>query len=394
MELSVERDGFAAAVAWAARSLPARPTSAILGGLALRAEAAGGRLTVSGFDYETSASGRAPADVRAGGQVLVSGRLLAQIARMLPHDPVALSVTGSKLVIGCGGFRYSLQGMPLGEYPRLPAQPGVIGEADAESLAVAVSQVGAAAGRDDTLPFLTGVRVEFGTDALRFVATDRYRLAVREIPWRPAADARDVAGTTALVPGRVAQEITRSLADAGTVSLTLGGADRVSGGEGLIGFRTGDRESTTRLLDGEFIKYERIFPSAYSGCAVVETAPLVQAVRAIALVAERTAPLRLAFAPDRVRVSADSGDAADATVALDAVFSGAADADEFTLAANPGYLLDGLNALHAPYAQLSFTTPTKPAVLTGRMTDAARPADPLEPESGYRYLFLPLRQLG
>jgi DNA polymerase-3 subunit beta len=418
MELTAAHDAFADAVAWAARSLPARPTSAVLGGISLRAESgdAGqdtsqdasrpGRLTVSGFDYETSATASAAARVGSGGSVLVSGRLLAEIARALPCADVSVKVLGSKVLIACGGYQYTLQSMPADDYPRLPALPATVGHVAGDLLAAAVAQVGVAAGRDDSLPFLTGVRVELGADTLRFVATDRYRLAVREIPWvRESAGAvadagagarlgSDGVGGVALVPGRVLHEVTRSLASADRVDIALAADGAASDGPGLIGFSATDRESTARLLDGEFIKYERIFPAAYSGHAVIETAPLIQAVKAIALVADRTAPLRLAFSPGRVRVEASSGDAAEATVTLDASFAGTRDADEFALAANSGYLLDGLSALQAPYAQLSFTTATKPAVLVGRLSSVASPSDPAAPELGYRYLFLPLRQLG
>ena len=403
MELVVSHEAFADAVAWAARSLPARPTSAILGGLLLRAgtdvESGGAGLgsgttaaelmTVSGFDYETSATAGAVARVAVGGSVLVSGRLLAEITRALPRDEVAITTMGSKVVIACGGYEYTLQSMPIDDYPHLPAMPASVGDVSAALLTAAVAQVAVAAGRDEALPFLTGLRIELGSDTLRFVATDRYRLAVREIPWTTSTDV----GGAALVPARIVQELTRSLPGSSRVGVALSGMDGSGGagaGEGLIGFSTADRESTARLLDGEFIKYDRIFPSSYAGCAVVETAPLVQAVKAIALVAERNAPLRLAFSAGSVRVEASSGDTAQATVTLDAAFDG----EDFALAANPAYLLDGLNSLHAPYAQLSFTTSTKPAVLTGRSDSYANPEDPMAAELGYRYLFLPLRQLG
>ena len=164
MKFRVERDVLADAAAWVARSLPARPPVPVLGGVLVEASSgpSGERLTVSGFDYETSARVEVEATIGDPGRVLVSGRLLADITRALPAKPVDLVVDGSRATINCGSSRFSLPTMPVEDYPQLPAMPQLAGTVAAEELASAVAQVAVAAGRDDTLPMLTGIRMESG----------------------------------------------------------------------------------------------------------------------------------------------------------------------------------------------------------------------------------------
>jgi len=174
----VERDVLAEAVAWTARSLPARPPVPVLAGLLLEAGPDG--LSLSGFDYEVSARVTIAADVLEPGRALVSGRLLADISRSLPARPVEISTEGPKVQLVCGSARFSLLTLPVEDYPTLPEMPGVTGTLSSSLFATAVAQVAIAAGRDDTLPVLTGIRVEIDGDTVTLAATDRYRLAVRE----------------------------------------------------------------------------------------------------------------------------------------------------------------------------------------------------------------------
>ena len=377
MKFRVERDVLADAVAWTARSLPARPPVPVLAGLLLRAE--NDQLTISGFDYEVSARSLADAQIEQEGSALVSGKLLAEIARALPNRPVEVSTDGSKVLLVCGSSRFTLQTMPVDDYPALPDMPMSSGAISGASFAAAVAQVAVAAGKDDSLPFLTGVRVEITGDTLRLAATDRYRLAVRELQWKPEqADAEAVA----LVPARTLNEIAKSLTSGEWVTVAL--ASDKGAGQGLIGFETGGRRTTTRLLEGEFIKYNALFPAEYTGAAVIETTALIEAVKRVALVAERNTPIRLSFSTGEVTLEAGSGDEAQASETMDADF----DEADISLAFNPGYLLEGLGAIDAPFAQLSYTTSTKPAVLTGR------PAADAEHDPAYRYLIMPIRLSG
>src|SRR3954468_14414133 len=220
MKFRVERDVLADAAAWVARSLPARPPVPVLGGVLVEATtgASGDRLLVSRFDYETSARGELDGTVGDPGRVLVSGRLLADITRALPSKPVDLVVDGSRATINCGSSRFSLPTMPVEDYPQLPAMPQLAGTVAADVLAQAVGQVVVAAGRDDTLPMLTGIRLEIEGEKLTLAATDRFRLAVRELEWTP----EDAGLSTAvLIPARTLSEVAKTLAGAGTVDLAL-----------------------------------------------------------------------------------------------------------------------------------------------------------------------------
>ncbi|MGN6332880.1 MAG: DNA polymerase III subunit beta [Motilibacteraceae bacterium] len=376
MKIRVERDVLAEAVAWTARSLPPRPPVPVLAGLLHEADQ--GRLTLSAFDYEVSARVEVDADVLEPGRALVSGRLLADITRSLPSRPVELAQDGQKVAVTCGSARFTLLTLPDDEYPALPEMPAAAGTVPGDVFAAAVAQVGVAAGRDDTLPVLTGVRVEIDGSRITLAATDRYRLAVRELHWDPE---QAEASAIALVPARTLTDTAKALAsgDAVTVALATGGS-----GEGLVGFQAGGRRTTTRLLDGEFPKYRSLLPSESSSVAMVETAAFVEAVRRVALVAERNTPVRLAFTDGVLTLEAGTGDEAQASESLEASLQG----EDITIAFNPGYLLDGLSAISSPWARLSFTASTRPAVVTGAATADAGPDDT------YRYLLMPVRLSG
>jgi DNA polymerase III subunit beta len=375
----VERDVLAEAVAWAARSLPARPPVPVLAGLMLAADTdTAGRLVLSSFDYEVSARVEIAADVSEPGVALVSGRLLADISRSLPGRPVEVSTDGAKVVVTCGASRFTLLTLPVEDYPTLPEMPGASGSLRGDLFAAAVGQVSIAAGRDDTLPVLTGVRLEIEAEKITMAATDRYRLAVRDLAWTP-----EQAGLSAiaLVPARTLADTAKSLASADkvTVALAAGGT-----GEGLVGFEGSGRRTTSRLLDGEFPKYKSLLPAESASVATVETAALVESVRRVALVAERNTPIRLSFAGGEVTLEAGSGDEAQASESLDAGLTG----DDISIAFNPAYLLDGLGWLDAAYAELRFTASTRPAVIAAKDSADATAGD------DYRYLLMPVRLSG
>ena len=376
VKFRLERDVLADSVAWAARTLPSRPSLPVLAGLVITAE--GEHLTLSSFDYEVSARVEIAADVQEPGRALVSGRLLADIARSLPPQPVTLTSEGTRIVITCGRSSFTLPTLPIEDYPQLPSMPKESGDIDGSLFAAAVGQVAIAAGRDDTLPTLTGIRMEVDGGNIVLAATDRYRLAVRELQWRPAASN---ISANALVPAKTLADTAKSLAasDLVSIALTEGGA-----GEGLIGFEGGGRRTTTRLLDGEFPKYRTLLPTESASIALVDTAVLADAVKRVALVAERNTPVRLAFDGSEVLLRAGAGDDAQASEAVECTLEG----DAIEIAFNPAYLLDGLSALDAPITRLSFTQATRPAVLSGLAEAGATPSDE------YRYLLMPVRLTG
>ena len=379
MKFRVERDVLADAVAWAARSLPVRPSAPVLAGLLIETDADG--LMLSTFDYETSARATVPAEVSDEGRALVSGRLLADICRSLPNKPVDMTIDGAKVSLTCGSARFSLQTMPVEEYPALPDMPQATGTVRSDLFANAVAQAVVAAGRDDMLPVLTGVRLEIDGSELALLATDRFRLSLRELSWDPGAT--DITAA-ALVPARVLADTAKSLT-AGpevTIALSTSGA-----GEGIIGFEGsaggGVRRTTTRLLDGEFPKVRTLFPSDQTTIARVDRATLVEAVKRVSLVAERNTAVQLAFTEGMLTLDAGSGDEALATEQIDATVNG----DDITTGFNPQFLLDGLTALESPVVEMAFTQPSKPAVMAGVDSPEG------EADLAFRYLLMPRRLL-
>jgi DNA polymerase-3 subunit beta len=379
MKIRVERDGLADAVAWVARSLPSRPSIPVLGGVLIDAGGDGDgtreALTVAGFDYEVSATVDVPATIAAEGRALVSGRLLADITKALPAQPVEISVDGSRVTITCGSAKFSLPTMPVEDYPQLPDMPQRAGEVAGEVFGQAVAQVAIAAGRDDTLPMLTGVRLEIADDKLTLVATDRFRLAMREFEWSSGGD---VSGTSVLVPARTLAEAAKTLGTSGnSVEISL------ASGDGLLGLAGSGRRATTRLLDAEFPKYRQLLPSEHTSAAIIGVSSLVDAIKRVSLVAERGTQVRLEFAEGSLRLSAGGDDEGSAEEELGVDYTG----DPVTIAFNPGYLLDGLGALHTERAHLSFTTPNRPALVKPVGEDG-------EVAPGYLYLLMPVRLPG
>jgi DNA polymerase-3 subunit beta len=373
MKFRVERDVLAEAVTWTARTLPTRPPAPVLAGVLLDADASG-VLGLASFDYEVSARAQVPADVSEPGRALVSGRLLAEISRALPDKPVDVVLDGSKITMTCGASRFTLLTMPVEDYPALPSMPETSGSVSGEDLTHAVAQVSVAASRDDTLPLLTGVRVEIEGEKVTLLATDRYRLALKELTWKPAWP--DIS-TVALVRARTLSDVAKSLGASGDVDVALSTGQGVD----LIGFEAGGRRTTSLLVDGDYPPVRRLFPDETPIHAVVATQPLIDAAKRVALVAERNTAIRLSFTDGQVVLDAGQGDDAQASEALEAKLEG----EEISVAFNPQFLLDGLGALGTDFVRFGFTHPNKPVEFTGQdsLDGAAR--------SDYRYLLVPIR---
>ena len=378
MKFRVDRDVFADAVAWAARSLPVRPSTPVLSGLLIEASNEG--LVLSTFDYETSARATLSAEVADEGKALVSGRLLADICRSLPAKPVEMVIDGARVSLTCGSARFSLQTMPVEDYPTLPEMPTATGTVDSTEFAHAVAQAVTAAGKDDMLPVLTGVRIEIEGSTISLLATDRFRLSLRELQWNPRTPDETVA---ALVPAKVLADTAKALTSGSEVIIALSASGT---GEGIIGFEGaaagGLRRTTTRLLDGEFPKVRSLFPNEHLTTALVEKASLIESVKRVALVAERNTAVQLQFTDGVITLDAGSGDEAQASESIEATING----EELTTGFNPQFLLDGLSAIDESTVELAFTQASKPVVISGQPAEGA--ADP-----GFRYLLMPRRLL-
>jgi DNA polymerase-3 subunit beta len=375
MKFRIDRDALADAVSWVARGLPARPPSPVLAGLHLTAsDSDGGSLSMAAFDYEVSARVEMAVEVDQPGEILVSGKLLAEISRLLPPQPVMLDVDGPRAVLTCGTATFTLPSMPLEDYPALPAMPAKIGTVRAETFAEAVSQTAVAATRDETLPLLTGVRIEIEGDRLTFLATDRYRLAIREIAWQPT---NPEISATALVKAKTLQDLARAFPHTAEVSVALTAA----GLSEIIGFEVSGRHSTSLLIDGEYPAVRRLLPEGASISAVVSVPALVEAARRVSLVADRNTPLQIAFTPGEAVLNAGSGEDARASEVIEAHLTGG----DISVAFNPTYLLEGLSVFTSPYVHLAMSGPTKPVLFQGKQSPDG------EPMTDFQYLLVPIR---
>ncbi|HEX4811854.1 MAG TPA: DNA polymerase III subunit beta [Nonomuraea sp.] len=364
MKIRVNRDVLAEAVAWAARVLPSRPVVPVLSGLLLEA---GEGLTLSAFDYDVSARAAVDADVAEAGSVLIPGRLLAEISRSLPADDVEIVTEGPEAVLTCGSAEFGLVTMPVEDFPAMPAMPPAIGAVGGVLFASAVGQVAPAASRDDTLPMLTGVRVDIEGDSVAMAATDRYRIAARDFTWRPAGP--DVA-VSAMVPARVLVELAKSL---------RGGEVSVGMGDGVAGFESVGRSTTVRLLDEQFIDYRSRLTNDWSIRADVPVTPFVNAIKRVALVAERNTAIRLSFSRGQVLIQAGGGDVGRGAEVVECELRG----DDIQIAFQSQFLLDGLVGIESELARINLESPTRPALIQDVPGDA---------QPAFRYLVMSLRQ--
>jgi DNA polymerase-3 subunit beta len=387
LKFRLVRDDFADAVAWVARTLPTRPTVPVLAGVLLTGSDEG--LTISGFDYEVSAEVRLAAEIASPGTALVSGRLLSDITKALPNKPVDVQVEGTRVSLVCGSAKFSLPTMAVEDYPTLPTLPEETGALPSDVFAEAIGQVAVAAGRDDTLPMLTGIRVEISGQSVVLAATDRFRLAVRELTWSAAAPDVEAA---VLVPAKTLSEAAKSGPDGAEVHLSLGAGSAV-GKDGLLGISGNGKRSTTRLLDAEFPKFRQLLPTEHTAVATVGVAELSEAIKRVALVADRGAQVRMEFSDDVLRLSAGADDVGRAEEDVPVEFAG----EPLTIAFNPTYLTDGLGSLHSERVSFGFTTPSRPAVLRPAGDDDAQPSGsgPFPAaQTEYVYLLMPVRLPG
>ncbi len=374
VKFTVNRDVFSDAVSFVVRLLPQRPTMPILGGVVL--EAADASLSLSSFDYEVSSRTAVDAEVTETGSVLVQGRLLADIASRLPNAPVEVTLDESTIAISCGSASFSLPTMPLAEFPKLPTVEGRSGTVKADAFSEAVGQVAVAASREEVAPVITGVNLTLGASMMELVATDRYRVAVREIQWESEFDETE----TALVPARIIAEIAKSFGGAETITLTL----VQSGERRLLAFSANSKTVTSTLLSGNFPPVGRLFPDETPNYAVLQVSEVVDAVRRVQLVLEREAALRFSFAQDGLRLEAVGSERAQANELLDVALH----SDDVVIALKPQFLLDGVNALHAEFVRIAFTNTENPNKPGPVLLTAQTSRDEGE-NASFRYLLQP-----
>lgn len=372
MKFVVERDSLVDAVNWVSKSISNRPITAALLGIVIDAT---DEIVLSGSDLETAAKAKFKAEISQTGKVLVPGKLLADISRSLPAKPITFTLEGSRVLVSAGSAKFTLPTLPLVEYPTLPELPSASGSLNSDLFATAVNQVAIAAGKDDSLPTLTGVFVEINKNQITLAATDRYRLAVRELTWS-AQDAN--IETTSLLRARTLADAAKSLIGSSQVTLALAPPTT---NEKLVGFISEGKTMTSRVLDGSFPPYRHLLPSQSTANAIIEVAPLLDSVRRVALVTDKTVPLRLNFSNNTLQLEAGTGDEAQASEKLDINYKG----EDINIAFNPTFLTDGLTAIGTAFVNISFTGANKPAVLTGQTEASSAPI------TNYKYLLMPMR---
>jgi DNA polymerase-3 subunit beta len=377
MKFQVNRDVFSEAVSFAVKLLPQRTTLPILSGVLIETTDAG--LTLSSFDYEVSAQTEISAEIEEPGRILVSGRLLADIASRLPNAPVQFSSEDARINVVCGPAHFTLLSMPVEEYPTLPVVSAQSGVLPAEAFSTAIAQVAVAASRDDVTPVITGVQLEISENSLSLVATDRYRVAVREVEW-DGGDAAAPSSLTALVPARTLQEVGKTFGHSGTISVAITNSDERE----LIAFTADKKTVTSLLIKGNFPPVKRLFPETVDNYAVINTGELIEAVRRVSLVLEREAALRFTFNIDGVTLEAIGSEQAQASETIDAHLSGG----DTVVSLKPQFLLDGLGAVHSEFVRISFTkteNPNKPGpvLITSQSSKDQPGAD------NYKYLLQP-----
>ena len=372
MKFLVEPTELVDAVNWVARSLSTRPIKPELLGIMIDVDTS---ITLTGSDLETSTKAILKADISAKGKVLVPGRLLAEIARSLPNKPITFTLDGNRVLVTAGTAKFTLPTLSVNEYPTLPELPETAGVIPSDVFAHAVNQVAIAAGKDDSLPTLTGVHIEINKNKITLAATDRYRLAVRELNWQ--AKNADIEVNT-LVRARTLADAAKSLTAHSQVTLAL---SPTTSNERLIGFLSELKTMTSRTLDGSFPPFRHLLPSESVAEATIEVGPLLDSVRRVALVTDKTVPLRLIFNNNTLQLEAGAGEDAQATEELEIIYSG----EPINIAFNPQYLTDGLQAIGTPFVQFNFTGASKPAVLTGKHELSGTR------DISYQYLLMPMR---
>jgi DNA polymerase-3 subunit beta len=364
VKLRCERDVLVDVLGTAGRAVAGRSGALpVLGGV--RLSVTGDVLQVTGTDLDLTITAETTVSGGSDGVVVAPGRLVTDIVRALEPGAVALESDEEELRIASGRSHFTVRTHPAGDFPRLPIPTGDTVTLPVAGLTDALRQVTRAASNEDSRPILTGVLMAAEAGGLRLVATDSYRLAVRDL--RGVGVLAE--GQRVLVPSRALNELMRLLgASTADVALRLGPHDAT--------FTTGSVSLTTRLIEGEFPNYRQLIPTSYPNRLIVGREPLLDAVRRVKLLArDVTTPVRIALRPNGIELTVITTDWGTATEDVDAKYEGA----EMTVAFNPNYLIEGVEAISGDEVTLDTLDALKPATL--------RPTEGDE----YLYLLMPVR---
>jgi DNA polymerase-3 subunit beta len=365
LKTTCARDELLRGLGIVSRGVSTRTTVQILAGILL--EARDGKLSLAATDMELSLRTAIESNVESEGSVVVPGRLLLDIARLLPEAEVALEHRLEEAVVDvrCGSASYRLHTYNAEDFPRLPGTQGIeLHEVDRETLLETVSRVSRSASRDESRPVLTGVLVHFEPGKLVMAATDSYRLSVKETELEGS-----VPELEAIVPARALGELARIAAEGEKLQLGVH--------ENQVVFGTGDAWLTTRRIDGQFPNYKQLVPEAFEHEVALPREELLDVVRRVSVMAQRNSPLRLRFADGELVVSAQTQDVGEARESLPASFT----AEPLEIGFNAEFLRDGIDSVSGETVRLKLISPLRPAVLQGEADD-------------FLYLIMPIRLAG
>jgi DNA polymerase III subunit beta len=364
LRVTCRKAALASALGVVSRAVSSRGAVQVLGGILLQAEP--GRLSLAATDMEISIRASLEGEVEGDASVVVPGRLLTDLVRLLPSDSVTLAYEEGEgvLSVTSGSHSSRLNVYSAEDFPRLPPLDVPLHEIDAAALLATIEKVGRAASRDESRPVLTGVLVRFEGDQLIMAATDSYRLAVKETTLNAGGPDLD-----AIIPARALQELSRLAASSETVELGVH--------ENHVIFSAGDVWLTSRRIDGQFPNYKQLLPESFEVEIATPRAALLEVVRRAGLMAQRNAPLRLRFAEGELTVSAQTQDVGEATESLPIEFAG----EELEIGFNPDFLRDGLEAVAADVVQLKLINRLRPGLIAA-------------PDESFWYLIMPIRLAG
>jgi DNA polymerase III subunit beta len=365
MKLSTSRQHFLGALGIAVRGVSTRSAIQTLSGVQLRAES--GSLELQATDMELGVRVSHDAEVERDGSVIVPGRLLLDVVRSLPREELSLEYRTSEqdVEVVSGPARFHLRTLPSEDFPNLP-DPGAATtlRVPAAAFVETIARVARSASRDETRPHLTGVLVSASERELRMVATDSYRLSVKETPLTDSLDG----SLEANVPARTLQELARiATSDEGEIEVTAL--------ENQVIFQVGGVVLSSRLVEGRFPNYRQLLPESYEHELRMNTSELLEVVRRISLLAQKNAPLRLRFAEGSLEVSAQTPDVGEASESLPVGFQG----EPLEIGFNPEFFRDGLESLESDELVLKLISPLRPGLIQSG------------DDGGFLYLVMPIR---
>ena len=342
-----DRDAFSEALQTVQRAVSSRPGIPALTGVLINAS--GDRLLLATTDLEVSARLEVQAQVQNEGVALIPARLLAEMVKSFDQAPVDVEADGGQARITCSNYEGTVRCLPAEDFPALQEPGGTRVSVSAAEFAEGCGQVARAASRDEARPILTGVLFEISREGLTMVATDSYRLAVRELSATAGGEGK------ALVPERALTEAGRAAAgdEKGQADLFVDLSQ--------VGFKTGSLTLTSRLIEGEFPNYRQLLPERYENRLIASRQQLLDAVRRVGLLARESSPVKVEFNALGVRLSSSSPDLGEAVEVVEAKYEG----DDLTAAFNPNYLVDGLTGITGDQVEIEVRDGLKPAVLRG-----------------------------